>query len=186
MNRSSDPYFQTLADIAKRLHEEFVPQKVSLWKDSPFAWMVTLPSSVKGRLGKQLVMEWCRAHGFAVEDSPDSEADIVVNGQRVEVKFSTLWGSGEYVFQQIRDYNYDFLLCLGVSPSDAALWFIPKDVVFGPVEREGLAPQHTGRRGRETKWLRVRAQEPFPWMEPYGGKLDVALQVLRKFAPPNK
>lgn len=186
MNRSSDLYFQTLADIANRLRQQFVWQQASLWRGSAFAWMITLPSSVKGRLGKQLVMEWCRANGFEVVNSPDRQADIVVNGKRVEVKFSTLWASGEYVFQQIRNYNYDFLLCLGVSPSDAALWFIPKDVVFGPVEREGLEPQHTGRRGQETKWLRVSAKKPFRWMKPYGGKLAKALQVLQKFAPSRK
>jgi len=36
----------------------------------------------------------CKAMGLDVKSSGDSEADLIIAGRRVEVKFSTLWESG--------------------------------------------------------------------------------------------
>ncbi|MDA8399734.1 MAG: hypothetical protein M0008_06755 [Actinomycetota bacterium] len=48
----------------------------------------------------------------------------------MEIKVSTLWQSGVYKFQQIRDQEYDYLLYLGVPPFDAHAWLLPKSVLF--------------------------------------------------------
>jgi hypothetical protein len=44
---------------------------------------------------------------------------MLINGHRVEIKFSTLWQEGIYNFQQIRDQNYEYAVCLGISPFEA-------------------------------------------------------------------
>jgi len=70
--------------------------------------VLTLPSGSKGKLGKRLVYQWCALKGLSIDSSPDSEADMLINGHRVEIKFSTLWKTGIYKFQQIRDQNYEY------------------------------------------------------------------------------
>ncbi len=67
----------------------------------------------------------CAAKGLAVERSRDSEADRVIAGVRVEIKFSTLWRDrGGYTFQQLRDQNYEVAVFLGISPFDAHCWVV--------------------------------------------------------------
>jgi hypothetical protein len=54
------------------------------------------------------VAGWCAAKGLDVTSSRNPEADRVIAGKRVEIKFSTLWESGVYKFQQIRDQDYEY------------------------------------------------------------------------------
>lgn len=181
----TDPEVCCLARIAGSLEEEFASGSVQ-WSGSPFAWIRLLPSSRKrGKVGEQLISKWLTDHGFTVGPAGDSEADLVVNGRRVEVKFSTLWESEVYKFQQIRDQRYDFALCLGVRPFDAHLWAIPKHVLMDAWRQgwEGLTPQHGGRAGRDTAWLTFRPDETPGWLESWGGSLSAALQVLKRHMP---
>lgn len=53
----------------------------------------------------------------------------IIAGRRVEIKFSTLWESGLYTFQKIRDQNYEFVVCLRISPFDAHCWVISKSLI---------------------------------------------------------
>lgn len=92
--------FNLLATAANYIKEDFVAEN-EFWKDSPFEWVLHLAPGTKGRLGKHLVFQWCALKGLAVDNSPDSEADILINGHRIEVKFSTLWKNGIYKFQPI-------------------------------------------------------------------------------------
>ncbi|MEX2143302.1 MAG: hypothetical protein WD740_01795 [Anaerolineales bacterium] len=107
------PEFKLLADAADLIKNEFVIDKRN-WSGSPFEWILPLASGAKGKLGKRLVYQWCALQNLSVDRAPDSEADILVNGHRVEVKLSTLWASGIYKFQQLRDQNYEYAICLGV------------------------------------------------------------------------
>ena len=49
---------------------------------------------------------------------------------RTEIKFSTLWAKQFYKFQQIGDQNYEFLVCLGVSPFTAHAWVFEKQFLL--------------------------------------------------------
>lgn len=83
--------------------------------------------------------------------SPDSDADRNIAGTRAEIKFSTLWKSGVYKFQQLRDQNYQVAVCLGIGPFDAHCWAIPKTFIMQNWGKaEGLTPQHGGARGPDT------------------------------------
>jgi hypothetical protein len=173
-----DPDVALLAAIAATLMSDYVKPQEDPWAGSPFAWIRTRPSRQVGSIGEQLVAGWCAAKGFDVTRTGDSDADRVVNGQRLEIKFSTLWASGVYKFQQIRDQRYDSAVLLGLSPFTASCWVVPKSVLMESPFRPGLSYQHGGRAGRDTRWLQFRADSPPEWLGEYGGTLAAAYERL--------
>jgi hypothetical protein len=176
-----DPEVQLLADIAGKVRADYAKEDLA-WEGSPFAWIKTRPSSRQvGTIGERLVAGYLAAKDFDVVRCPDSEADCIVSGHRVEVKFSTLWAAGFYKFQQLRDQRYDVAVCLGVSPFDAHCWAIPKTVILeGRGRLEGLRSRHGGQRGRDTQWLTVQPGRAPRWLGPYGGTLREAMSVLAR------
>lgn len=177
----SDPEVQILASVASTLKADYVHEGADdPWLGSPFAWIRTLPSRQRGKIGEQLVAGWCAAKGLDVVGCRDSEADRVIAGHRIEIKFSTLWKSGVYKFQQVREQQYDYLICLGISPFDAHCWVISKDLLREHVI--GHTPQHTGKGGTDTFWLSFRADSPPEWLSACGGTLAQAFKVLRSMS----
>lgn len=177
-NTITDDNIRLLARIAASLEGEY-EQDSEMWAESPFKWIKHRPSRQIGAIGEKLVQSWCEAKGWRVTRSPDSEADLVIGGIRVEVKYSNLWTDNHiYKFQQIRDQNYDFCFCLGVSPFDVHAWFIPKAQLMVDKPPE-LVPQHGGRSGRDTKWLSFPAATPPSWLASYGGTLATVHELIR-------
>ena len=178
LDKSTD--FNLLATAANYIKLEF-QRDLSAWEGSPFEWILRLPSGSKGRLGKRLIKQWCALKELAVDKSPDSEADMLINGHRVEIKFSTLWQGNTYMFQQIRDQNYDYAIFLGISPFEAHCWVASKPLLKKHVI--GHLGQHTGVSGQDTAWFTVNPQEPPKWLEPFGGTLDKAYLILKDLKP---
>lgn len=171
-----DQELKLLAAIAGTIESEYIKEgEIDPWAESPFGWIKLLRSRQIGRVGEQLVAGWCAAKGLDVVRSPDSEADRIIGGRRVEIKFSILWASGVYKFQQIRDQDYEVAICLGISPFDASCWVVPKAELL-----ERLPHQHGGAAGRDTRWLSVVAAHPPEWLAQYGGSLSEALTVLKR------
>jgi len=106
--------------------------------------------------------------------APHSGCDRVVNCVNMEIKFSTRWEDGSYVFQQLRDQDYSNVFCLGVSPRDVHARIIPKDVLW-----EHSTPQHGGVNGKDTRWLDFPAASPPAWLTPYGGSLADAVKIIK-------
>lgn len=131
-----------------------------------------------GTIAEKLVSQYLVMKGFEVDRSPDTEADRLVDGCRSEIKMSTLWGTGVYRFQQLRNQNYSFVICLGISPLDAHCWVLPKDTVMEQWESGGIKPQHAGKDGSDTAWLRVDPRNVEPWLRPHGGSLAAAVRRL--------
>ncbi len=176
--RIVDPDVKMLACIAGTLKNDYVLEgAANPWAGSPFAWIRWRPSRQVGKIGEQLVAGWCAAKGLDVVATGDAQADRVIAGRRVEIKFSTLWASGVYKLQQIRDQNYDYALCLGISPFDAHCWVIPKEILRKHVI--GHTPQHTGKKGTDTFWLSFQATDPPEWLRECGGRLADAYRILR-------
>jgi hypothetical protein len=171
-----DPDVQILAALSGTLAPDYARAADDPWVGSPFEWILKLPSRTKGAIGEALVAGWAAAKGYDVLRSPNSDADRIINGHRIEIKMSSLWESGEFKFQQIRDQDYDYCLCIGISPFDAQAWLLPK-----PLLRErviGHMGQHTGAQGTDTAWLGFPANSPYDWMEPYGERLGDVARLL--------
>jgi hypothetical protein len=179
----SESDFDLLASAANFIKKDLEKEYIN-WKGSPFEWVLRLPAGTKGKLGKQLVTQWCALKGLAVDKSPDSESDMLINEHRVEVKFSTLWEKGFYKFQQIRDQNYEYSICLGISPFTAHCWVVSKKILKENVI--GHLGQHTGSQGQETAWFSVNPENPPAWLSSYGGTLDKAYFVLKSLSPKKK
>lgn len=180
MKKIIDKEVSILATHAQTLREEYV-KKDDAWEGSPFAWIAIKKSRQIGAIGEKLVSGYLATKGFDVVRSPDSDADRIINGVRAEIKFSTLWENGVYKFQQLRDQNYEFVICLGASPFDAHCWVIPKKAVMDlRGKAEGLAFQHGGASGRDTAWLTVTPGQEPDWLAPYGGNLGAVSDLLEK------
>lgn len=147
------------------------------WEGSPFAWIRSRPSRARGAIGERIVAGWCAARGLDVVRAPDAECDRLVQGVRTEIKFSTLWRSGQYCFQQFRDQRYDVAVCLGLSPFDAHCWVLSKEQVL---EHVMVHPQHGGRAGRDTGWIHVTPGAVDGWLQGQGGRLRDAMARLRR------
>lgn len=171
--------FNLLAYAASYIKPEFEKDS-STWQGSPFEWALRLPSASKGKLGKRLVYQWCAVKGLSIDSSPDSQADMLINGHRVEIKFSTLWEAGIYKFQQVRDQNYEYAVCLGISPFDAHCWVVSKQILRKHVI--GHMGQHTGSAGQETAWFAVKPSSPPEWLSSCGGTLEQAYKVLKSLS----
>jgi hypothetical protein len=172
----SDPEVQALAGIAGTIQADYAKPADDPWAGSPFEWILGLPSRTKGAVGEMLVAGWCAAKGFDVIRSPNSQADRIIEGHRIEIKFSTLWKTGVYKFQQIRDQDYDYCFCLGVSPFDAHAWLLSKATLYEHVI--GHMGQHTGAAGTDTAWLSVEAAAPLDWLAASGGRLADVHRLL--------
>ncbi len=177
----TDPEVQMLAAIAATLKGDYIKEnEQDIWAGSPFAWIKTRPSRQIGKIGEQLIAGWAAAKGLDVTASHDPEADRIIGGRRMEIKFSTLWESGVYKFQQLRDQNYEYAICLGICPFDAHCWVISKELLCRYVI--GHTPQHTGQGGTDTFWLSFPVDQPYVWLEPCGGRLSKAFEVLKSIS----
>lgn len=179
VDQITDPEVRLLATIAGTLKDDYLGKEDKRWEESPFGWIKFRPSSQKGKIAEQLVAGYCAAKGLDVVSSPDTDADRVIAGRRVEIKSSTLWQSGIYKFQQLRDQNYEFAVCLGISPFDAHCWVIAKAALYEHVI--GHTPQHTGIGGTDTFWISVTVSQPPEWLRSCGGRLADAYRIMRRW-----
>lgn len=147
------------------------------WAGSPFEWILKVPSRSKGAVAEALVAEWAETRGFSVKRSPHSDADRIINGHRVEIKLSTLWETGKFKFQQIRNQDYDYCLCIAISPFDVHAWLLPKPVLLTHVI--GFMGQHNGAAGKDTDWIGFNRGAPYDWMKPYGDRLGDVAELLK-------
>jgi len=178
----SDPDVKLLAMLSQSMMEDYLDSDDTSWANSPFDWIRSRPSRQRGAIGELLVSGFLASKGFDVTRSPDSEADRVVEGYRIEIKFSTRWASGVYKLQQIRDQNYDVLICLGVSPLEASMWALSKQEVMDQLVSGavGLSGQHGGASAEDTAWLSFPATAPPAWLAGHGGKLRAGVTALSK------
>lgn len=188
MTRTLSPEVRILAGLASTLEADDTPDDAA-WAGSPFAWIRTRPSRQVGAIGEKLVAGWLATRDFNVSRSPDTEADRIIESKRVEIKFSTLWKNGSYKFQQLRDQNYEFAICLGISPFDAHCWALPKSVILDQWRNKGgLQTQHGGAGGVDTAWLSVVPTEVPTWLSQHGGSMRAGLEriaALTGFALPD-
>lgn len=176
--------YQELVGISQSMQKEYAEEN-NQWVGSPFEWIKHRPSRSIGAIGEKIVSAWLAMHDFSISRSPDSEADRIVEGYRIEIKFSTLWNNGTYLFEQIRDQNYDIAVFLGISPNDAHCWVVPKaDLMrLWKVERR-ISSQHGGHAGSDTAWARLSPDMDCTVddtvLKSYGNGLHEALEAISR------
>ncbi len=102
---------------------DYRPDK-TIWSGSPNAWMLTLPSARKGKLGRELVVELL--YLFLGVKSEKKGKAIAVKNKKIAAKFSMLWDTSVYKFEQIRP-TFDYYCFLGISPNKFYFWIIPAE-----------------------------------------------------------
>jgi hypothetical protein len=93
----------------------------SKWEGKPLYGIKILANTSKGDLVEDFVTEYSNALGFTAVKNPTRQGDydVKINGKTFEVKMATEDLTGHFQFNHIRyDYKYDWLLCIGVAPSE--------------------------------------------------------------------
>lgn len=173
-----DPEVEILATYSQVLQSDYEESDDASWRGSPFNWIRARPSRQRGTIGEKMVAGYLACKGFDVTRSPDTEADRIVAGCRAEIKMSTLWKSGLYKFQQLRDQDYKFAVCLGISPFDAHCWVLPKREIIERWRVGDIPSQHGGAEGNDTAWLSVNPSEAPEWLHEWGGRLSDAVRLV--------
>ena len=103
------------------------------------------------------------------------EIKLLVNNKIVSIKFSTLWESGIYKFQQIRSSGYDYLLCFGLSPNEAHCYMFEREYILQHSKK-----QHKGAEGAES-WISINPYALPKWAKNRGDTIEKAIPILRKY-----
>ena len=142
-----------LTNIISKLEKDYVYENP--WVNTPYYWISIQPSTVKGKIGEDIVSTYLNLIGYTSTKNQTPAWDLNVDDMRVEVKLSLLNKTGLFKFLQIRpndDYTHMALLAITYNSSD--IYLIPKD------ELKDLKPQHSGERGsKDTYYLGITPQE---------------------------
>lgn len=142
-----------LTNIIRELERDYVYENP--WVNTPYHWISIQPSTVKGKIGEDIVSTCLNLIGYTSTKNQTPAWDLNVDDMRVEVKLSLLNKTGLFKFLQIRpndDYTHIALVAITHNSSD--IYLIPKD------ELKGLKPQHSGKRGsKDTYYLGITPQE---------------------------
>jgi site-specific DNA-methyltransferase (adenine-specific) len=161
--------FVILAAASVQLQSE--QEDSEFWNGSPFEWVLQMSARQKGKIGRQLLSLWLEKKGILTDKSKDASENLIIGSKKYAIKFSTLWSSGIYKFQQIRKDGYDSVICFGISPNTAHCWVIEKNHVL-----EYADAQHKG--GVEY-WISIDPDNPKEWVKNCGGSLDDAYRILK-------
>ena len=156
------------------------PQDES-WDDSPYKWVLGKASATKGAIARELVKYWASMSGKVLENhGVDSQPFLISKGVVYQVKFSTMWNTGKYKFQQFRKGPYDHVILLGLEPHDMHIWVVPKHVVETHIV--GSNGQHTGAGAAETDWIEVDPKAVPAWLEEWGGTLQASRRIFSQIS----
>jgi site-specific DNA-methyltransferase (adenine-specific) len=171
-DKFSTDNFDFLVSLSKPIRSE-IEDPTDAWETSPFNWVIDLSAAKKGKFGKNLIISWLTSKGLPLEYDKDIRINFVINGNKIAIKFSTLWKNGCYTFQQIRSEGYDLLICFGLSPTKANCWVVDKNLAIN-----NSKPQHKSAKDAEY-WFSINAENPPEWLKECGGSLDEAFSILK-------
>ena len=164
--------FLFLFSASSQLQEEFEEQS-DLWKNSPFEWITQLSPRSKGKIAREILIKWFEKKRVTFERMKDTSETLFINEKEYALKFSTLWLSGVYKFQQIKLNGPNYIICFGLSPFQYHCWVIDKDkaILHGK-------PQHKGAENSEY-WLSINPSDIPRWIKDCGSDLDTVLKVIK-------
>ena len=143
------------------------------WQYSPFEWITHLPARSKGKIARQLLTKWLLWKDIKITRINTSGETIKIKNKEYAMKFSTLWKSGIYRFQQIKKVGPEYIICFGLSPLKAHCWIIDRDSAITHGN-----PQHKGATNSEY-WLSINPNNLPDWLDKYGGDFETAISILK-------
>lgn len=104
-------------DLLVEVIRDHSPQ--SKWTDAPLAGFRLVANTNRGEIGEDFIRRYLTLHGIRVHGgSRTTPTDMTIENKEFEVKTASEDVGGSYQFNHIRlDRQYDYLLCLGVSPA---------------------------------------------------------------------
>lgn len=175
-NRTENRDFELVRAVTNSMENEHAAEN-ERWEESPFLWLTGMAIKTKGMYYERIVTEWLSRKGLEVTKAKGTDADRAIQGSRTEFKVAMLGKNDTYVFNRIRDQDYRILLCVGLSPSSAHLWAIPKADVMRFRGSGRIPNQHAN--NPATGILNVPVNRIPDWLRPYGGSLSEGFARLR-------
>ncbi len=91
------------------------------------------------------------------------------------------WKGNIVKFQNVRDINFDHVLCIALYPKGAYTWLIPKNEIWRNhavrTDRPGVTRQHKG----ADAWIHVDPTKTVQtWLKPYGGSIEDMIKVAKR------
>ncbi len=95
----------------------------SKWTNAPLESFRRVENTNRGAIGEHFIRRYLERNGIETEGgSRLRPTDLSIGGRLFELKTASEDRGGNFQFNHIRmDREYDYLLCLGVSP--AGIWF---------------------------------------------------------------
>lgn len=118
------------------------------WAQGPFMGIKLMPAKAKGKRFEQIAEAILKRHGHSVDKPTNSDHDRIVDGEKFEIKGSTITKDTDDVFSflQIRpSQDYDVLV-LETFHFDGTIEFyrIPKSEIQSLIDTSVLKKQHGG------------------------------------------
>ncbi len=118
----------------------------SLYDNSPFRNLVGLPPKTKGCIYENIVRSVCSKRGGSVENPISSDHDMILEGEKYEIKGAMLDAQGKgFTFNQIRpDQDYDYILFACFYPDGLYMLVMDKSRSFELCDNGIFKKQHGG------------------------------------------
>ena len=154
-------------------HEDALNEKNNdPYLNSPFRVYKEMSSKKKGKYFELIAEQYLKKQGYNVTKSQNSDHDRVVNGKKLEIKGSMLWGEGTHFrWQQIRtSQDYDVMCFVAIYPDRIELYGATKDVVKCNLEVQDdrgnwIYNQHGGKRTNSGTFVIDGMPEDFGWFQ---------------------
>ncbi|MXZ99251.1 MAG: hypothetical protein F4017_02765 [Acidimicrobiaceae bacterium] len=93
------------------------------WTGAPLEEFRRVDNTNRGEIGEHFLRRYLVRNGMSVSsESRTDPTDLIIENRRFEVKTASEDVGGNFQFNHVRlDRRYDYLLCLGISPS--SIWF---------------------------------------------------------------
>jgi hypothetical protein len=139
---------------------------------TPMESFHSLSSKAKGKFFEELVQELAEQAGASVSTGGSSDYDRLINGQKIEIKGSFLWGEGTHFrWQQLRPHqNYDKVVFVAAYPDRVEFYEADKATVKANVEVQDndgnwIYNQHGGKKVNSGTFCIDGFPGDFPWMK---------------------
>lgn len=117
--------------------------------DSPFRYLKQLHAKQKGKRYEEITESVLKRIGYKVSKPESTDYDRIVDGEKVEIKGSTLnKGTDNFSFLQIRpNQDYDLMYFSMFYPNEFVIMAMTKEQIKENIDKKVFKNQHGGKKG---------------------------------------